>query len=37
MSKPNEQLGINIDEHLKKELIFRIGTVHSVSDVTHFY
>lgn len=31
MSKLNEQIKIDIDEHLKKELIFRIGTVHSVS------
>lgn len=31
MSKPSEQILIDINEHLKKELIFRIGTVHSVS------
>jgi hypothetical protein len=29
--KPNEDIKIDIDEHLKRELIFRIGVVHSVS------
>ncbi len=28
---PNQDLNIDIDEHLKRELIFRIGVVHSVS------
>ena len=30
-SKPDEEINIDIDERLKRELIFRIGIVHSVS------
>jgi len=30
-NKLNEKIRIDIDEHLKRELIFRIGIVHSVS------
>lgn len=30
-NKPNHKIKIDIDEELKKELIFRIGIVHSVS------
>ena len=29
--KPDENINLNIDEHLKRELIFRVGVVHSVS------
>ncbi len=30
-NKPNEKIKIDIDEHLKRELIFRVGVVHSVT------